>query len=353
MKLRIALPLITLTLLLQGCKPDAEAPQVPVSRPVKLYTIATETHNTATLPGRLEAGQRAELAFEVAGRLVQLPAQEGQAIKAGQVLAQLDNRDFASKVRSAEAEYQRAHADYLRGQTLFNGKQAISRAELEKLRTQSAVAKSALEQARKALRDTQITAPFNGIVSRVLVNNHENINAKQPVVIVQDVSYFEIRLHVTERNLLERHDRNTPLFARIEGIPGREFALSFHSVAKEPDPLTGTYEVVLRMPAPADLNLFSGMTVTVGAGNPPASDQANAHWLIPAVAVLSDSDNGEHYVWRYNPTTQLTEKVPVKTGQIQGNNIEIISGLSAGEQIIIAGVHAVQAGMPVHPLVTQ
>ncbi|MGL5431705.1 MAG: efflux RND transporter periplasmic adaptor subunit, partial [Plesiomonas shigelloides] len=172
-------------------------------------------------------------------------------------------------------------------------------------------------------------------------------------VIVQDVSYFEIRLHVTERNLLERHDRNTPLFARIEGIPGREFALSFHSVAKEPDPLTGTYEVVLRMPAPADLNLFSGMTVTVGAGNPPASDQANAHWLIPAVAVLSDSDNGEHYVWRYNPTTQLTEKVPVKTGQIQGNNIEVISGLSAGEQIIIAGVHAVQAGMPVHPLVTQ
>ncbi|MGL5696159.1 MAG: efflux RND transporter periplasmic adaptor subunit, partial [Plesiomonas shigelloides] len=212
MKLRIALPLITLTLLLQGCKPDAEAPQVPVSRPVKLYTIATETHNTATLPGRLEAGQRAELAFEVAGRLVQLPAQEGQAIKAGQVLAQLDNRDFASKVRSADAEYQRAHADYQRGQTLFNGKQAISRAELEKLRTQSAVAKSALEQARKALRDTQITAPFNGIVSRVLVNNHENINAKQPVVIVQDVSYFEIRLHVTERNLLERHDRNTPLF---------------------------------------------------------------------------------------------------------------------------------------------
>ncbi|MGL4905522.1 MAG: efflux RND transporter periplasmic adaptor subunit [Plesiomonas sp.] len=348
MKLLHLLSSITLLLLLQGCDQAASVSELPVSRPVKLFSLENTQLLNAVVPGRLEANQRAELAFDVAGRLTTLPATEGQRVTKNQLLAQLNDTDFRSKLRSAEAEYQRANADYQRGKTLFENKKAISQAELEKLRAQAAVTKATLEQARKAVSDTRLLAPFDGVVSKVLVNNHENINAKQAVVIMQDLQSFEIRLQITEKQLLSSERQMNTLYATVSGIPNREFALKFKTIATEPDAVTGTYEAVLTMPAPDDLPLLPGMTVSVSARTATSASSDTLH--VPAVAVLQESGSTQHYVWRYNAQLKQAQKTAVELGALQGEYVVINKGLQPNDQIIVAGIHAVRDGMPVHPL---
>ncbi|MGL5006803.1 MAG: efflux RND transporter periplasmic adaptor subunit [Plesiomonas sp.] len=348
MKLIRVLSSFALLLLLQGCDHAPTVSDTPVSRPVKLYALENTPLLNMVVPGRLEANQRAELAFDVSGRLTQLPAIEGKRVKKNQLLAQLNDTDFNSKLRSAEAEHHRANADYQRGKTLFENKKAISQAELEKLRAQATVTKATLEQARKALSDTRLLAPFDGVVSKVLVNNHENINAKQAVVIMQDLQSFEIRLQITEKQLLSSERQMNTLYATVSGIPDREFALKFKTISTEPNAVTGTYEAVLTMPAPLDLPLLPGMTVSVSTHATALTESDSLY--IPAVAVLQESHSQQHYVWRYNASLKQAQRVNIELGALQGEYVVVRTGLQPNDQVIVAGIHAVRDGMPVHPL---
>ena len=216
--------LSVLVLLAAGCgQGEQEAPEVV--RPVKMMTIGAGTAGAVReYPGQVRAAEEIELSFEVPGRLVELNAREGQRMAAGALIGALDPADFENDRDRELARRNAARADYERNRTLYE-RDAISLRDLEVVRRQFEVAEANLAQAEKALADTRLYAPFDGKIAGRLVENRENVGAKQPVVVFHDDSSLEIRASFPEGDFLRIRELGTVptgvavLGLQADGVP--------------------------------------------------------------------------------------------------------------------------------------
>jgi RND family efflux transporter MFP subunit len=304
----------------------------------------------------VRAVQRVELAFNVPGQLVELPVAEGEAVKAGALMARLDPAAYQTALDVARAELEAATAEHERVRQLWEKSQAVARAEVDRKRTAMEVARSRFAAAQKDLADTRLTAPFAGIVARRLVSNFQNVQAKEPVVSLQNQDALEIVIHVPER-VVRGEPKRAAGFAVFDDLPERRFPVTLKSFASEADPQTQTYEVVLGLTPPPDLRVLPGMGVEVlpdtaasrteGGGEDAADGAATV--LIPVAAIVAAAD-GTPTVWVVDPESGRVSRRTIKTGALQGADVAVLNGLAPGEEIVTAGVHSVRDGMRVHPL---
>ena len=189
-----------LVAVLAGCGEPPPVTQEEVARPAQIVTVgATDLGSGLRFPGRVRAVKRAELAFDVAGKLVEFPVTEGQTLKAGALIAALDAEQFELQLSAARAEYDKARADYERVEKVWQETRAVARAEVDQKRTAMEVARSRYAAARKEFEDTRLTAPFDGIIARRYVENFQAVQAKEPVASLQDLAELEVVIHVPER----------------------------------------------------------------------------------------------------------------------------------------------------------
>ena len=157
-------------------------------RPVKTFKLGQTTgQRTIELPGETKAIKEATLAFEVNGRISELPVKEGDVVKAGQLLAGLDQREMKSNLDSALAHREAARAKFERA-AILNAKRALSDQELEKAKRGFEVSVAKLDQAQKNFDDTTLKADFNGVIARIFFKRYENVAAKTNVMVLQDTS---------------------------------------------------------------------------------------------------------------------------------------------------------------------
>jgi len=178
MKSLISSIAIALTLALGGCGSDP--PPQKVEDHGKLVKVITLTPDDAGFvreyPGRVKASMRVDLAFEVSGRLMELPIKEGDKVKAEQLLARINPHDFQQRVNQEKAKYDYAVVTYQRYKTLLKS-DTISRAAYDEKFAQLQVAKANLATATKSLNDTHLKAPFNGYIANRFVENFEYVRA--------------------------------------------------------------------------------------------------------------------------------------------------------------------------------
>lgn len=332
--------------LLAGCEEPPAPPVAEVPRPVPILTVGdTERISGLRFPGRVRAVQRAELAFNVPGRIVEFPAAEGAAVEAGALIARLDAQSYEVKLSSARARYDKARTDYERVLKIWEQSQAVARAEVDRLRTDLEVARSTYAAAKQDLDDTRLLAPFTGVVVRRHVENFQNVQAKEPVVSLQDVDDLEVVIHVPER-VIRSEPRQVAGFAQFEDIPGRRFPVTLSAYAAEADPQTQTYEVVLGLTRPQDVKILPGMSAEI---IPAASTGGTGNIMVPLAAVTAAAD-GEPRVWVFSPETGRVAARAVEVGSIAGDGIVITAGLAEGDRIVTAGLTRLHEGMLVRPL---
>ena len=336
--------------LLGGCEGEqaVQPPAEEVSRPVQMLEITgTGLHSGLRFPGRVRAVQRAELAFNVPGRIIEFPAQEGEPLRAGDLIARLDPDTFEVQLSAARARFDDARADYERASDIWAKSKAIARAEVDQKRTAMEVARSSYAAAKKELDDTRLTAPFAGVIARRYVENFRNVQAKEPVASLQNVDDLEVVIHVPER-VMRGEPKRAAGYAQFDDIPGRRFPVTLKSYSAEADPQTQTYEVVLALTRPQDVTVLPGMSAEVlpddaAAGATPTSV------VVPVDAVAAGPD-GTPRVWILDPETSRLKIRPIRVGAIQGSDIVVLEGLQAGERIVTAGLGHLREGMLVHPL---
>lgn len=334
--------------LLSGCQEAAPPPSPEVSRPVAILEIAgTASTSGLRFPGRVQATQRAELAFNVPGRVVEFPAEEGDALSAGALIARLDPAIFETRLSAARAEFDKARADYNRVREIWDKSKAVARAEVDQKRTAMEVARSSFAAAKQDAEDTRLTAPFDGVIARRHVGNFQNVQAKEPIVSLQNVDELEIVIHVPER-MIRSEPRRAAGYAQFDDIPGRRFPVSLKSYSTEADPQTQTYEVVLRLTRPQDVTILPGMSAEVLPGDAP-SNEAPSSVAIPLNAVAAGPD-GTPRVWVVDPETDRVAARAVSVGPVQGSDIIVLEGLRIGERIVTAGLGHLREGMWVRPL---
>jgi RND family efflux transporter MFP subunit len=157
------------------------------------------------LPGRIRAAKRAELSFDVPGFVDRFSLEEGRRVKAGEVVAHLDDRIYRSRLDAARAEFERARSDLARYQRLWDTEMAVARSEVDDRRARLETARTSLAAAERDLADTVIKAPFEGVITRRRVEPFTNVQAKQPIAELQDLRALEVVVNVPER--LVRHMR--------------------------------------------------------------------------------------------------------------------------------------------------
>lgn len=353
----ISLALVGLVLsVLAACEKDvAEAPEVV--RPVRILTIASlQAGESLSYPGEILGVQNAELAFEVPGRLIELPAEEGIEVAEGQVLAKLDPADYQASLSAAEADYRNAKDTFERFEEVFQ-KGAVSRQDFDNQRRLFEVAEAKLTSARKALSDTELRAPFAGRIGRVYVENFNNIQAKQSILLLQDLSQLDIIVNVPEQDwqraepglTLAQHTERAKPFVSLPTFPDREFPSRIIEVAAAADPVTRTFAARGRFDPPDDIVILPGMSATVTVRIDPDMAGLEDAVRIPANAIVGGNDGGS-YVWKVDYATMTVSLAPVTAGQMSGSSITIVDGLSNGDRIAVSGVQHLAAGMRIREL---
>lgn len=330
-----------------GCGKDEPAEDKAVARPVKTLTIGgLDGGGWREYLGTVKAAQRVEMAFEVPGRIVDFLVREGEKVEKGTVLARLDDRDYVARLDMANANLRKAQADYRRGMNIYNEDPgAISEALIDSFRREVEVAESRLREVAKAVEDTVLRAPFDGVMARKLVDDFATVQAKQPVLVFQDDSHLEIEVNVPERDMAGERRRETEeeITARLKpevmvtSIPDRSFSARVKEFSTEADPVTRTFRATLVFDNPRDVSIFPGMTAKVRVKLSRLRGYSD-RIAIPANATLAD-EQGNAYVWRVDPTSMTVRRRAIELGELSGAEVEILGGLSNGDMIAISGVH--------------
>jgi RND family efflux transporter MFP subunit len=337
---------LSISLFVQGCSNEIEI-KAEVIRPVKsIVVVESSGDQRRTLPGKVQAANKVDLSFQVSGPLVDLPVSKGQNVKKGELLAKIDPRDFQSKLKAAEAQFKKSKADLARIKPLVK-KNLVSKSDVDKYEALFDVSEADYERAKKALGDTNIKAPFAGVVADIFVENFQDVQAKESVLSLQDNNNLEIVVQVPEREIVGRDsDKNLELKVFFETLPGKEFPATVKEYATEADANTQTYEVILAIDVPSDINLLPGMSASVVALKKTKDGQEKKIY-VPVTAVFKDpSGKKKQYVWLVSQDKTVNRQ-EVVVGALSNSQIEITTGLSIGQRVVIAGVHYLVEGQKV------
>jgi len=333
-------------------KPVEEQPDI--IRPIKMMTVqGGGAGRSQEYSGRIASTSTADIGFEVPGRIVELMVTEGQEVEQGATLAKLDPADYQSGVNQAEADYRAAETNFRRYEELVETG-AVSRQAVDQERRNFEVTTAALETARKALADTQLRAPFAGNIGRTYVDNFMNVAAKEPVVLIQNLSRLEVVIAVPEQDWAKARPGRTfaettatfnPV-AILSTFPGQEFPLTFSELATVADPVTRTFEIRLTLDRPKDIAIMPGMTARVRITAPDNADAAGAAILLPTAAVFGNDDGGSS-VWVVDRQTMAVSESVIQAGEVSANGIYVLSGIDPGDTIAVSGVANLREGMQV------
>lgn len=354
-RLRLFMICLPLVLGVVACGEQQQQSAEPVSRPVKLFTVGEMGRGqTLRFPGSVSAVKQSDMAFEVSGRIVDMPVTEGELVEAGSVLARLDPRDYESELNRARAERDAARTDFNRYDRAFKAN-AVTAQQLDIARRALDVAEAGFQKATKAVEDTVLRAPFTGRVARKLVEDYANIQAKQPVLVLQSDEALEMRVQVPEADWVR--EKPVASAAEIEhafnidvvlsSLPNQPIPARITAFSSSADPATRTFEVTVGFESPQGFSVSPGMTGHVAYT--PSPELAEDGLLIPADAVVAAPDNTP-YVWLFDAESGMVARQPVGVGELTGNSIQVTSGLEIGNRIAVSGVHTLNEGFPVHPL---
>ena len=346
-------------------------PEPEIIRPVRTITLTGggETFKRKYF-GTVQGGKRADLSFRVSGTLNKINVEKGARVEKGQLLATLDPRDFNTKISQAQsslsqaqAQYKNAQADFKRYENLYKQK-VIAKSQYDAYKTQVDVTRSSVnaasanvKSARDALRDTELHAPFDGVIADRTVENFQDIAAKQTIFSLQDLSTLEIVFNVPDNDILTApmpqihsvsdlrdHSDLFTMTAHFEAVPDKTFPLKLKEVATQAT-AANTYPVTAIMPSQEYIRLLPGMAVNVEVDFAGGETENSGKFLVPTTAILNE--NGKNFVWKF--TGALVAKIPVKVGSIlNDSSVEIESeNLHGGDIIVTAGVYFLRPGQRV------
>lgn len=346
-------------LLLAACgRPEPVAEPV---RAVKLLTVGVDgVHQAPEFAGEVRARVESRLGFRVGGKLLERPAEVGQAVRAGQLLAQLDPQDLAlasqaaqAQVSAAQTQRDLAAADFRRYQELRD-KGFISSAELERRQAQLDAAEAAWRQVRAqaAVQGNQagysrLVADAAGVVVGVDAEVGQVVAAGAPVVRLARDGARDVVFAVPE-GLVARVRPGVLAQVRLgaagSAAEAATWQASVREVAASADPVTRTYAVKLALPADAQVPL--GATAYVRLA--PQEGQAPAAIRLPTSALMRGEGSGaSSTVWVFDPATSTVQLRPVVVAGADGNALLIADGLRPGEAVVATGVHVLAPGQKV------
>lgn len=303
-------------------------------KPVKLMQVReTAPGFTRQFFGRVAARQTVDLAFQVAGQIVEMPINEGFVIPKDGLIARLDQEPFElrldrARLQKEQADRTVARLSRLRGTT-------ASQVAVDDAETEAQLAAIALRDAEYELEHATLTAPFDALVSSRSVEAFTTVSAGTPIVRIHDMSELRIVVDVPEI-LFQRSGQNDDIFITAKfPVSDEVFPLEIREFDAETSSVGQTFRIQFGLTPPKGLQIFPGSSVTV---NVQVQDNRTGI-IVPATAVVADA-NGALNVMVFSPVGAdegTVRRVPVTIEPTQTGDVRVLTGLSDGDEVVVAG----------------
>jgi RND family efflux transporter MFP subunit len=343
-----------------GCS-DSETPMPPqklIAHPVKMMSLATfDDNNTRVYPGVVVSKDQTSLSFRVEGVLDSVNVLSGQVVQKGDILASLDPIDYQLNLAKGQAVYNLAKVRFKRSKGLAKRK-VIAEIELDKDRTNARSAEVAVQQLQANLGYTQIRAPFDGVISRVYIENYQFVSPKQAIMNLQSTEFIEVQFQATE-NMIAKISKKGVTAAtakiRFTQFSNNLYQSSFSEISSQPDPTTLSYRVTLLLEKPPGLTLLAGMSADVVFYARDLVAGATSNIKIPRQALTTQgvTENSSSKVWVFNPRNGQAMQRQIQIGVMTGDMVEVTAGFKLGDKLILSGLNFLTEGMLVTELKTE
>jgi len=337
----------------------------------------TQVAEQILLVGNLIGEATVQVVPRANGRLQSVEVKLGDAVRRGQVIARVDDREIQEQVRQAEASYQVSQASIrqrdadlklaktnldrsrslyerqLLPQQTFDDTQAryeAALAQVDLARAQFEQAKARLDELKITLSNTRIVSPVDGFVGKRFLDPGAFASTNAPVASVVDISRVRMVANLVERDV-RRVPAGTRAAVEVDAFPGEKFAGRVSRVAPVFDPATRTAEMEIEVPNPG-FRLKPGMYARVQL----TVDTRTDALTIPRAALVAiDGKNGVFVAAQPEAQPAATTSggqqpaltarfMPVEVGIRDGEHIEITSGLKDGARVITTGAGALKDG---------
>jgi membrane fusion protein (multidrug efflux system) len=315
-----------------GCSKDSqsktkEGGEAVVAVPVEIAEVrhgdvAAFFSGTATL----EADAEAMVVAKVPGVVKEILVEEGGFVRAGQVLAKLDDEKLALQVQQAAANLRKLENDFKRNEELFN-KNLISAEVHQRTKFEYESQKAAFDLAKLELDYAAIRAPINGVVAQRLIKVGNMVVTNSPTFKVTSFDPLLAVLYVPEREIGKLQIGQMASLT-VDAIAGVEFSGRVERISPVIDPSTGTVKVTIEARDPTK-RLKAGMFGRVNI----VYDVHTTTLMVPKDAVLSEDAESAVFVVQ----DSLAYRKVVKTGYANATHIEVLEGVKAGDRVVTTG----------------
>lgn len=319
--------------------PPAEIPKL-----VKTAQVGEQGGElSVTYPGKVAAASNVKLAFRVAGPIKEMKVNPGQHVKKGQILAEIDPRDYRIQFNATQAEYTQVKGESDRVIELYR-RGSVSVNEYDKAVAAKKRVTALYNAHRNALDDTRLKAPFDGYIQNKYFEAPEIVNQGTPVVSMIDNNYYEVNIDIPSSDFVRRED-----FVSYQAVadvyPDKTIPLELLDITQGAN-YNQLFNVRFRLRRDSFPWLASGMSVSVTIHFRPTAGELAT---IPISALVQKE--GRSFVWLYNSQDSLITSVPVQVQQIRKDGMVIIrSELQQGQTVISAGVNDLKEGEKVRLL---
>lgn len=324
--------------------------------PVVVSTPSANGQTVVTASGQVTSDRTAIISTRVMGFVNKVFVKNGDAVKQGQLLATINSEDILAKraqatamVKEAEAALEQAKRDYDRFTELYKQQSASSK-EYENITLHYESVKSKTEAARQMQREadamlvyTNLTAPFSGVVVQKNIEAGSMANPGVPLFVIEQPGKYEVQASVSEQDIakIKKGSAATVTF--------KSTGKSVLGVVTEVSPSSsftgGQYALVVSIPDKETKGLYSGMSVNVLiAATSDAQTQTDDVIRIPVAAVIYRDQLTGIYTVTDNNTALLHW---IRLGKRTGNEVEVLSGLTAQERLILSAEGKLYNGAPV------
>ncbi len=304
--------------------------------PVVSVPVGSETFTDSfSALGNIRANEAVDIRSRISSVVTAIHFEEGQLVKQGDLLVELDNREVKAELAVAQASYDKVKSQYERSKSL-RATQVVSAAELDELAADVRKAEADVTVARTRLDHCSIRAPISGVVGLRHISLGSLVSTETMITTLDDLSKVRLDFGVPEMFLATIREGMT--VSAVTGVyPDNEFIGSVVSIDSRVDAVTRSVTVVAEL-ANEDGLLKPGMFMNVALQR--SRDNVV---MIPEEALAPRSGRQYVYVVEDGVATEKEVSLGVRTP----GRVEITTGLVPGETVVIEGVQKLRSGSPV------
>ncbi len=356
--MKIVILIVSAMVLLSACDKQEEIVELPL-RSVKHQKISFSTDKLVkTFSGVTKAELEADLSFRVSGRVESIPVNVGDKLEKGQLVARLDNKDYAVLFEQAKAELAAAKASLRSAESEYNRtiglyeKRNASKSQLDTARATAESAKAQVkantqqvEAARLQLSYARLYSPQDCVVASKPVKENENVSSGQAVVSVNCGKKIEVIVDVPE-SYIDSVTENQQVNVALTAIDNSEFSGHVTEISSGSSDQASAFPVTVTLDGDHE-GLRAGLAAEVEFTK--SDGEEERYFILPVTAVAHDEQGDFAFVLTAgeNDKQAVVKKRYVEVNEIVQQGVRVTSGLNNGDNVVTAGITVIRDGMTV------